>query len=329
MIELFLKKPEELVLREVAPLPAPKDDQVKIKVLYAGICGSDLRVFKGSIAYAKYPIRPGHEALGVIVDAGKNVNLAIGTKVVVFPNTFCGTCEFCQNGQTNICREKKSFGINSPGVFGSEFVTEARFVVPVPNEMPDERAILVEPMAVTVHALKKAGIKKNTSVAVIGCGTEGLLSVALATYLGGDVTVIDVKEEKLAIAKQLGDIKTAHPQDMDGKCFDIVIEAAGAKASIEQSMQLVKPGGKLISIGISGEDINYPVIRIVRSEITIYGSIIYTLEDFSAAISFLNNPNLNIGPVLSEMVPIEQFQKAFQDALSGNFVKIVIKFKEA
>lgn len=284
-------------------------------------------MYKGSIAYAKYPIRPGHEAFGVVVETGKNAHIAVGTKVVVFPNTFCGACEFCRNGQTNICSEKKSFGINSPGVFGSEFVTKAQFVVPVPEDMPSERATLIEPLAVTVHALRKADIKEGTTVAVIGCGTEGVFAVALAKHLGGDITVIDVKEEKLVLAKQLGDIKTAHPQEMNGKLFDVVIEAAGVKASIEQSMQLVKPGGKLISIGISGEDVNYPVVRVVRSEVTIYGSIIYTVEDFSAAIGFLNNPKFNIGPILSEIVPIKQFQKAFNDALSGNYVKIIMDFR--
>lgn len=329
MYELYLEKPEALTLRKQESLPAPLGDQVKVKVIYAGICGSDLRVYKGSIAYADYPVRPGHEAVGIVTETGENAKLAVGTKVVVFPNTYCGKCEFCLKGNTNVCREKKSFGINIAGVFGSEFITEEKYLVPVPKEIPDERAVLLEPLAVTVHALKKGKIGRNTSVAIIGCGTEGMLAVALAAHAGADVTVIDVNPNKFDLAKKLGNIKTAHPSEVNDQLFDVVIEAAGVKASIEQSMQLVKPCGHLISIGITGDTVSYPSIRVVRSEITIHGSIIYTKQDFADAIELLRNPQFAIEPVVSKIHPLDRYKDAYRDALSGQYVKIIINFKEA
>jgi L-iditol 2-dehydrogenase len=329
MRELYLEKPGDLKMREGAPSPAPKDNEVKVKVIYGGICGSDLRVFKGTIPYANYPCRPGHEILGKVVEAGKKSPHKVGTKVVSFPNTFCGKCEFCRQGKTNICKDKKSFGVTMDGLFAQEVTIDSEFVVPVPPNLAEERAVLTEPFAVNVHALKRASITKGTSVAVIGCGTEGLLAIALLTHIGADITVLDVIPPKMEKAKSFGKhIKALHPADTKDQVFDVVVEAAGVKASVEQAFQLVKPGGAMISLGITGEEISYPALRITRSEITIYGTIIYTKKDFADALALLQDPKFNVTPVLSKIVPFTKYQEAFADALTGNFAKIVLDFKE-
>lgn len=326
MKELYLANPRELQLRDVAAPPSPLPGEVKIKVIYAGICGSDLRVYNGSLSYAKYPLRPGHEVLGDIMEAGAESGRVVGERVVVFPNTFCGTCEFCQSGQTNICKSKKSFGVSAEGVFAEEIVIEAKYAIPVPDGLKNERAILVEPFAVTVHALKKAKIHAGMSVAVVGCGTEGLLAVALALKLGGRLTVIDVNPAKLAIARSIGKVETMGPTVATGRTFDVVIEAAGVKAAIEQALQLVKPGGMMLALGITGEPVTMIPLHLVRNEIKLQGTIIYTVADFADAMQYLGDPELNVEPVLSRFVPLNQFQSAFADALSGNFAKLVLVF---
>lgn len=328
MQELYLEKPQTLTLRQAPPLPGLKDNEVRIRAIYGGICGSDLRVYKGGIRYAAYPVRPGHEVLGTVVAAGAASGHKSGTRVVVFPNTFCGECAFCRQGKTNVCRHKKPLGIAAPGVFAQEFISESKYVVPVPAKLPDERAILIEPLAVSVHALKKAGLTSGMSVAVVGAGTEGLLSAALALKNGCRVTVVDVNPAKLAIAAQLGPVTTLAPAAVGNATFDVVVEAAGVKASMEQAMQMAMPGGALVAIGIAAEQVDFPSIHIVRNEITIYGTIIYTLADFAAAIGCLADGSLNVAPVLSKVVPLAEFQQAYDDALSGNFAKIVLDFKE-
>ena len=329
MQELYLEKPGDLKMRECVPAPAPKDNEVKVKVIYGGICGSDLRVFKGSIPYATYPCRPGHEILGTVVEAGAKSPHRVGTKVVSYPNTYCGKCEFCLQGKTNICKDKKSFGVTVDGLFAQEINIDSEFVVPVPADMLEERAILVEPFAVNVHALKRTSIVRGTSVAVIGCGTEGLLAIALLNHMGADVTVLDVVPLKMEKAKSFSsNIKAIHPADARDQVFDVVVEAAGVKASIEQAFQLVKPGGAVISLGIIGEEVRYPALRITRGEITIYGTIIFTKKDFIAALGLLQNPTFDVAPVLSKIVPIAQYREAFADALTGNFAKIVLDFRQ-
>jgi len=330
MHELYLEKPGDLMMKESAPGPGPKDHEVKIKVIYGGICGSDVRVLRGRIPYAIYPCRPGHEILGTVIEAGEKSPHNVGTKVVSFPNTYCGKCEFCLQGRTNICKDKKSFGVTINGLFAQEIIIDSEFVVPVPPDLAEERAILIEPFAVNVHALRRTPITKGTSVAVIGCGTEGLLAIALLSHMGADVTVLDILSAKMEKAKQFGKhIKVIHPANVKDQVFDVVVEAAGVKASVEQAFQLVKPGGAMISLGITGDEINYPALRITRGEITIYGTIIYTKKDFADALAILQDPTFYVAPVFSKIVPLTQYQEAFADALTGNFAKIVLDFKQA
>ncbi|MCX8117053.1 MAG: alcohol dehydrogenase catalytic domain-containing protein [Desulfobacterota bacterium] len=329
MFELFLEKPQDLEMRKAASAPPPGDHEVKVRVLYGGICGSDLRVFRGAIPYAKYPCRPGHEILGTVIEAGMMSPHPVGSRVVSYPNTYCGSCEFCLKGKTNLCKEKRSFGVTCDGLFAQEITIDSEFVVPVPPDLPDERAILVEPFAVNVHALNRTPIHKEMSVAVIGCGTEGLLAIALLNHLGVEITAMDIVPEKMERAKGFGErIQTLHPERVKDEMFDLVVEAAGVKASIEQAFEIVKPGGVVISLGIIGEEVRYPALRITRGEITICGTIIYTKRDFEEAIALLRNPGFDIGPVLSKIVPLGRYREAFSDALSGKFVKIVLDFRD-
>lgn len=329
MFELYLEKPEQLQIREAAPIQSLKDNEARVKLIYGGICGSDLRVFRGTIPYAKYPCRPGHEILGTVIEAGKKSPHLPGTRVISFPNTYCGTCEFCLQGKTNICSSKKSFGVTINGLFANEIVIDSEFLVAVPSLLADERAILTEPFAVNVHALKKANISKGTSVAVVGCGTEGLLSIALLNYMGADITVLDINQAKMEKAKSFNNtIKMLHPGEVQDQVFDVVIEAAGAKAAIELAFLLVKPGGALITLGITNDDVKFPSLHVTRSEITIYGSIVYTKKDFVDALGFLIDPVFDVSPVLSKIVPLKEYEKAFADALTGNFTKIVLDFRD-
>ncbi|GAA4720252.1 zinc-binding alcohol dehydrogenase family protein [Brevibacillus fulvus] len=330
MLELILKKPYEMELRESTVLPRPSGDEVKIRLIYGGICGTDLSVFKGTIHYATYPVRPGHELLGTIVEAGEKARYPVGTRVVVLPNTFCGQCDKCRIGKTNICRHKKSLGINTDGGFSQEFVISSRFVLPVPAELPDEKAILIEPFAVVVHAFQKVNVNKDTSVAVIGCGTEGTLAVLLASHLGAEVTAIDINPAKLDMVKGMAPhVRTLHTEQCAGQSFDVVIEAAGAKDSIETGMKLVTPGGSMVLIGITQET-RFPVAHVVRNELTLYGSIIYTFpDDFLETMQYLSNDQFQVEPVVSKVMPVSEFRQAFENASSGSFGKIILDFRGA
>lgn len=326
MRELHLLGPEKMVLREVEGGALPHGNQVKIRVLYGGICGSDIKVYKGMLSYAAYPLRPGHEVLGVVTAQGENSKIPIGTRVVAFPNTFCDTCEFCAKGQTNICENKKPLGVSTDGVFAEEILLEEKYAVPVVEGLKDERAILVEPFAVVVHAFQKVEIMEKTNVAIIGAGTEGLLSIALALYQKGTVTMIDINPKKFELAKQFGEIEVLRPEEIGERKFDVVIEAAGTRSALMQGLDIVKPGGTVVALGITSDPVELLPIHLVRSEISLLGSIIYTKEDFFQGMEYLKDPNLHVEPVISRIVPLAEFAQAYEAAASGNYGKIILKF---
>jgi L-iditol 2-dehydrogenase len=299
-----------------------------VKLIYGGICGSDIGVYKGKLPHASYPVRPGHELLGTIIEAGKDAKYEVGTKVVVQPNSYCGECDLCIKGKTNICRHKQSLGVNIDGGFSEEFIISSKYVLPIPAAMRDERAVLVEPLAVIVHAFKKVTITNKTSVAIIGCGTEGMLAIALASYLGAKITAIDISQEKLDKVKSFGEIRTAHPEEIGNEEFEIVIEAAGVKQSVEQAMQIVSPGGSIVLVGLAPEA-NFHVVRLVRNEVTVYGSIIYNFpEDFEQTLAYLLKDDFYVEPIISKIIPFKEYKSAYEAALSGRYGKIILNFKE-
>jgi len=325
--ELFIAEPNSLVLRESEPLGRVAANEVKIRVTYGGICGSDLSVYRGKIQHATYPVRPGHELVGVVKEAGSIANVTEGTRVVVTPNTFCGECEYCLNEQENICPNKKSIGINADGGFSHEFIIDARYVIPIPDEVSDEKAVLIEPLAVIVHGLKKLNLRKGNSVLVIGCGTEGLLTVALADYLEADVTAVDINVDKLEMLKSFPHIQATHPNDIEPDTFDYVVEAAGTPQSVQSCFRWLKPGGSVLLIGITNAS-ELPVGQIVRKEQTIYGSIIYRFpKDFAESIEYLSDERFDPTVFISKILPLENYEEAYELALSGNFAKIIIDFQ--
>lgn len=326
MKELYVLGPNQIECREAKPLAPLKADEVSIELMYGGICGSDLGVFKGSIKHASYPVRPGHELLGNIIEVGSEVNHKVGTKVVVMPNTFCGECEWCLQGKTNICQYKQSIGVNADGGFAERFTISAKYVLPIPEHLSDQKAILIEPFAVIVHAFEKITIKQNTTVAVVGCGNEGMLAAILANFLGANVTAIDINEEKLEFVNQTWGIDTRLADQIKVETFDIVIEAAGTKASAEQGFKLVKQGGAIVLIGMAPEA-SLPVMDMVRKEITLFGSIIYQFPtDFSKAVQFLQHDDFNAEPVISKLFPFAEYEAAYEHALSGKYGKIILDF---
>ncbi|SHS86049.1 alcohol dehydrogenase GroES-like protein [Mycobacteroides abscessus subsp. abscessus] len=324
---LHLKNPGELELKEF-PVESPlKENEVRIKLIYGGICGSDIGVYKGKIGHAKYPVRPGHELVGRVIEVGEKVDLKTGTKVVVTPNTFCGECENCQRGYRNICSFKESLGVNVDGIFSEEISISSKYVLPIPEELQDEKAVLIEPFAVITHAFEKAFITKGTTVGVIGCGTEGMLSIALANFLGAKVTAIDIYQSKLEKVKAAFGVHTVLAHEVKDEKFDVVIEAAGVKQAVEQAVRVVKQGGSVILIGLTPEA-TLPIVQIVRNEITIHGSIIYNFpEDFSKCVDYLLNDDFDVKPIISNIFPLKEFKKAYIYAISGQCGKILLDFK--
>lgn len=327
MRELYLGKAGDIELKEYQMEETIKPNVVKVKAMLGGICGSDIRVWKGLIGHAKYPIRAGHEVIGEVIEAGAGAEEWVGKRVTVFPNTYCGFCEFCAQGKTNICENKTCFGVNLQGFFSEEFTVDQKYVVEIPESLPNEKGVLIEPLAVAVHAVRRAGIEPGQSVAVVGCGPEGLLVSAIAVYLGAKVTAIELNPVKDELIKSLGVQEILRPADSEGRQFDRVFEAAGVKAATEQAIELTKPGGTVVLIGFT-DRVEVPVVPIVRSEKTILGTIIYTKADFATAIRYLQDEKFNVSPVVSKFFPLNEYKEAYEMAATGKYGKVVLDFSK-
>lgn len=329
---LYLNKPYQLEWKTVPSVESSclGSNDVRIKVELGGICGSDLKAYKGELGYVSYPVRMGHELVGRVIDCGADVSLKRGERVVVQPNLSCGQCEYCINKKRNLCKNKRSMGINIDGGFSTEILLPAENVYPIKEGIPDPQSILIEPLAVVVHAFEKVEVGPSTSVAIVGCGTEGLLAAVFAYYKQASVTALDINPKKLDIAKQLGSISVSNGNEVEKGAFDVVVECSGTASGLEKSFSLVKPGGSLVILGITEAPLSFPAVDVVRNEISIFGSIIYNCPgDFMKAMDYLGDPEFYVSPIISGIYDYRDYQIAFHKALSGNYAKLLLNFKEA
>ena len=324
---LQVNQPGEVESRFIHTNQQLEKTELRLKPIYGGICGSDVGVYKGKLGHAKYPVVPGHEVVAEVIEKGVEAAFEVGTKVVIVPNSFCDACENCLKGKRNICLHKESLGVNTNGVFSEHFIIDAKYVIALPEGISLQYAALTEPFAVVVHAFKNITVHEQIKIAIIGCGTEGMLAVSLADYYNANITVIDVQQEKLVfIQEQFPNIQVCSPNEVENQQYDIVIECAGVKSAFEQAIQIVKAGGEIIVIGFTPEA-TIPVTHIVRNEIKIQGSIIYDFPvDFENSLAILADPKFKAQHIISKMYDIEQFKDAYADACSGKYGKVLLKF---
>ena len=230
-------------------------DEVLIRVRATGVCGSDLHPYEtGSIGSTQLnsPLVLGHEFSGVVEAIGSAVeNLPIGTRVAVDPAWVCGTCRECLSGNPNLCRRQRFCGLApDDGSLREQMVAPARFCHPVPDSVSDASAALLEPLGIALHATDLARIRVGAKVAILGAGPIGLCLAQTARVAGaGTVWIHDPLEYRQKFAGRYGAV--ALPEDAEA---DVVIEAAWAKESVQRAMDLVRPGGTVVLVGIPFED---------------------------------------------------------------------------
>ena len=205
MLQQVMTNPGEIIFREV-PVPEIKDDQVLVKIMNIGICGSDIHVYHGKHPFTKYPVTQGHEVSGEIVKVGKDTSgFHTGQKVTIEPQVYCGHCYPCRHGKYNLCEELKVMGFQTTGTASEYFAVDASKVTPIPEEMSYEEGAMIEPLAVAVHAVKQMGDVKGMNIAVLGAGPIGNLVAQSAKGMGAaNVMITDVSDLRLDKAKECG-----------------------------------------------------------------------------------------------------------------------------
>jgi alcohol dehydrogenase, propanol-preferring len=281
-----------LRLEEVAP-PKVDPEEVLIEVEVCGVCHSDLHVAEGDwqqfARIVKKPLILGHEIVGRVVERGTAVQgVEVGDRVgVPWVHWTCGQCEFCREGNENLCTKQRITGVMVDGGYAQYVKAPASHVIKIPESLSSEQAAPLLCAGVTVHrALKQAKLRPGQRTAVFGVGGLGHLAVQIGRAAGAEVTAIDISEEKLALAKSLGASRTLNAatskvvKEVRGfGGVHVALVASAAKSAYDMAFSCVRPTGTLLVVGLPAQEITFPPIMMAATEIHIKASSVGTRED--------------------------------------------------
>jgi 2-desacetyl-2-hydroxyethyl bacteriochlorophyllide A dehydrogenase len=319
-----------------APRPRPGPGEVLVRMRAAGICGSDIHATHGRHPFVPLPYHPGHEVIGTVESAGDGAGLAPGTRVVAEPILACGSCKYCADGRYNLCATMTFFGCTAPdGGMADAFVLPADRLVPIPGELTDLQAVLIEPLSTPVHAVRLAGPDlTGRTVAILGAGTIGLLTLAAARRHGAArIAVTDLAPAKRALAARLGadsvhdaaDPGTVRAvRDDLGTSADVVFDCVAVQATIDQAIAIAIKGGTVVVVGVPAAPVTVPLPEIQDLQIRIQGSATYTRDDYTESIAMLTAGVVDPHDIITARYRLADVAEAFADALSGRQVKVLV-----
>lgn len=321
------------------PEPTPAPDEVLLKVRSVGICGSDMAGFLGHSPRRQPGLVLGHEAVGTVAQmpsGGGDWPFQEGQRVVVNPLMPCGVCSACKVGQANICASWSLLGMDKvDGAFADYVKVPARNLFPVPDGLPDERAVMIEPLANGVHLFTLIAKHNFGKLAIIGAGTQGGLLLSLARLLGyREIAIVDINAKRLEVAKSLGAKYLINARETDtvtaikaafGGPADIVIDAHGDQTARQVCVQATKKGGEILLLGLHEVNSSIDFTAVVRNELRLQGSFCYTPADFARSQQLIESGDVDLSP-WTEMRPLEEGQAAFDKLMTdpGPTMKIAL-----
>lgn len=337
MRAVALKGKREFELKEIDE-PVIDNENVIIKVLKAGICGSDLHYFEMGEPNG---LIMGHEFCGEVINPGNRSDLKVGDRVTALPISPCLECHACLSGNPQYCKStwSKAVGLSldSPGALTEKIKVRSDMVLKVPDNVSDEEAAMVEPTAVALHGIHLADVKVGSKVLVIGGGIIGLLSAMFAKKEGASFVAVSETNPKrgekalsLGVADKYYDAKDENMlneimSDTNGE-FDIVIECCGNASAVTSSLVTVRPGGVVVLVGVATGPISIPTVIAVMNELTVKGAIAYTKEEFATCLDLINNKQIEVMPFVDDIVSYDEVENAYIRLTSGNdgAVKILV-----
>lgn len=320
-------------------MPVRKPGEALLKVLYGGICGSDLGSYRGSFAYFSYPRVPGHEFSAEIIDIdGNDKGLRPGMIVTCNPYFNCGKCYACKRGYFNCCESNETMGVQREGAFAN-YITMPIDRIFDGKGLPAKTLPLVEPFCISLHGVQRAAIKPGEKVLVIGAGTIGILAAKAARMHGAEVTICDIAEDKLALARKFGFASTIHnsgPEDFAAKVaamthangFDVTIEAVGLPSTFQNALDAACFHGRVIVIGVAKKNIDLFFTIIQKKELSVFGSRNALAKDFTDTIDQIKAGKLALDDIVTDTYCFDDAARAFAefDQKQGEKLKVLIRF---
>lgn len=316
--------------------PRPKKGEALIAVANTGVCGSDLTLYAGKNPRAKIPVTPGHEFAGRVVElAGEAAGVSVGTRVAALPTISCGVCDLCTSGRAHLCRKLRFIGIQMDGSMAEYVTAPAANLYPVPEQLSDEGAALTEPLAVAVHAFRRARIQIGDDVLVIGAGPIGLMVAMMARLSGcARVVITEVAPKRIETAESLGfaTVRVDPAKGIEelqravsGYEPQVVFECTGHPSVTSQMVELSAFTAQVVVVGAFKEPAPLDLFRFSRKELSLAGSFAYGADDFARALAILSTEQAELGRLITDVVPFDRAQDAIDLMLAGRCVKVLVR----
>ncbi|MFY1687739.1 zinc-dependent alcohol dehydrogenase [Plantactinospora sp. WMMB782] len=327
-----------LGIEERDPAP-PGPGQLRIAVAYTGICGTDLHIYHGDMdARVGSSAVLGHEMSGLVEAVGPDVTgWSVGQPVTVMPTRSCGRCAACRRGTSHICHRMDFLGIDSPGAMQASWTVPADLAIALPEELPLDQAALVEPVAVAVHDVRRAALRPDDHVVVVGGGPVGVLIALVARAGGARVKLVEPAPARRAVAAELG-IETVDPAAADvvalteewtgGAGADVAFEVSGSAAGVETAVRVLTTRGRLVMVAIHPQPRPVDLHRFFWRELELLGARLYQRDDVVEAVRLVATGTVPVRPLISQVVPVDGVHTAFAALEGGAVLKVLLDWRE-
>ncbi|MHA1502824.1 MAG: zinc-dependent alcohol dehydrogenase [Candidatus Heimdallarchaeota archaeon] len=324
------------------PIPKIAEDEVLVKIIRIGICGSDIHVYHGQHPNTGYPVTQGHEVSGVIEKIGLQVSdFAIGDKVTILPQIVCGKCYPCTHDQYHICDNLKVKGFQAPGAASEYFVVTKEDLVKLPEELTYDQGAMIEPVAVAVAALKKFDKLFLKNVIVLGGGPIGNLTAQIAKARGAKAVLLtEISEFRREIAKKVGIDYVIDPRKIDlakkieevfgSDKADVICDCVGSSETITEALNIARKGSTIILVGVYNEQPPIDLNIIQNNELTLKGTLMYQKSDYLEAINLVYIKRVLLEPLMTHHYKFKEYNQAYLDLEKNadNTMKVFINVDE-
>lgn len=306
------------------PIPECNKNEVLVKIMRIGVCGSDIHVFYGKHPNTSFPVTQGHEVSGEIVEIGEEVKeFQIGDKVTIQPQITCGECYSCLHGNYHICDKLKVMGFQSQGTASEYFVIDQSYIIKLPAELNYNQGAMIEPVAVACSAIRKINNIEGKKIIVLGGGPIGNLTAQVAKALGANsILLTEVNDFRLKLAKEVGIDFVVNPAKVNltdeiKKCFgadkaDVIIECVGLESTVDTALQNARKGTEIILVGVFGEKTTIDLNVIQNSELRLIGVLMYQKQDYLKAIELVSTNKIDVESLITNHFPFLEYQRAYE-----------------
>jgi alcohol dehydrogenase/L-iditol 2-dehydrogenase len=340
----FGRQNGDVAVRDVVE-PILPPGRVMLEVKAAGVCGSDLHMWREHHSWAiKLPLVLGHEFCGVVAAVGEGVTgYAVGDRVACETAAeVCGRCVYCLSGNYNLCPNRLGYGALADGAFTRYVLARPEILHRIPDNVPFEHAALTEPICVAYNALvEKTTMKPGDLVVIQGPGPIGIMALQVVRLRGAGTIVVlgtDADKHRLEVAAELGADYTVNVQREDaakliqslgdGFGADLVVDCTGVSRALKQSMELVRPNGKITKIGWGPQPLDFSLDPLVGKAVTLQGSFSHTYPTWERVLGLLSTGQVNLEPVIGGVYPLEAWEEAFVRMEEGASVKSVLRLAD-